>query len=76
MVDPQLEIEPYLEAAAQKSMRVTHIIETHVQADHVSGARRLSAVTGAPVFFMSRLTSASRMQPLLTATSTRWATSG
>jgi hydroxyacylglutathione hydrolase len=51
VVDPQLEIEPYLEAAAQKSMRVTHIIETHVQADHVSGARRLAVATGAPVFF-------------------------
>jgi glyoxylase-like metal-dependent hydrolase (beta-lactamase superfamily II) len=48
-VDPQLEIEPYLEAAAQKSMRITHVFETHVQADHLSGARRLAAVTGAPV---------------------------
>ena len=51
MVDPQLEIEPYLEAAAQKSMRITHIFETHVQADHLSGARRLAGVTKAPVFF-------------------------
>ena len=51
MVDPQLEIEPYLEAAAQKSMRITHIYETHVQADHLSGARRLSDATGAPVIF-------------------------
>jgi glyoxylase-like metal-dependent hydrolase (beta-lactamase superfamily II) len=50
-VDPQLEIEPYLEAAAQKSMRITHIFETHVQADHLSGARRLAGVTKAPVFF-------------------------
>ena len=49
MVDPQLEIEPYLEAAGQKAMRVTYIIETHVQADHLSGARRLAAVTGAPI---------------------------
>jgi hydroxyacylglutathione hydrolase len=48
-VDPQLEIEPYLEAAAEKSMRITHIFETHVQADHLSGARRLSDATGAPV---------------------------
>jgi glyoxylase-like metal-dependent hydrolase (beta-lactamase superfamily II) len=31
-------------------MRVSHIIETHVQADHVSGARRLADVTGAPIF--------------------------
>ena len=51
MVDPQQEIEPYLEAAAQKSMRITHIFETHVQADHVSGARRLAEATRAPVLF-------------------------
>jgi len=51
VVDPQPDIEPYLAAAAQKGMRVTHIFETHVQADHVSGARRLAAATGAPVFF-------------------------
>lgn len=51
MVDPQQEIEPYLEAAAQKAMRITHIFETHVQADHVSGARRLAAVTQAPVLY-------------------------
>jgi hydroxyacylglutathione hydrolase len=49
VVDPQLEIEPYLEAAGQKAMRVSHIIETHVQADHISGARRLAAATGAPI---------------------------
>jgi hydroxyacylglutathione hydrolase len=51
VVDPQLEIEPYLAAAAQKSLRITHIFETHVQADHLSGARRLSTTTGAPIFF-------------------------
>jgi hydroxyacylglutathione hydrolase len=51
VVDPQPDIEPYLEAAGQKGMRITHIFETHVQADHVSGARRLAAVTRAPVFY-------------------------
>jgi glyoxylase-like metal-dependent hydrolase (beta-lactamase superfamily II) len=50
-VDPQPEIEPYLDAARQKSMRITHIFETHVQADHLSGARRLAAASGAPVFY-------------------------
>ncbi len=49
MVDPQLDIEPYLEIAAEKGMKVTHIFETHVQADHRSGARRLAEVTGAPI---------------------------
>jgi hydroxyacylglutathione hydrolase len=51
VVDPQLDIEPYLEAAEQKGMAVTHIFETHVQADHLSGARRLAAVTGAPILY-------------------------
>lgn len=51
MVDPQPEIGPYLEAAAETSMRITHIIETHVHADHLSGARHLAGVTRAPVFF-------------------------
>ena len=51
MVDPQPEIAPYLEAAGQKEMRITHIFETHVQADHISGARRLATVTGAPILY-------------------------
>jgi glyoxylase-like metal-dependent hydrolase (beta-lactamase superfamily II) len=50
-VDPQPDIAPYLAAAAEKSMRITHIFETHVQADHLSGARRLSEATGAPIFY-------------------------
>ncbi|HSE44814.1 MAG TPA: MBL fold metallo-hydrolase, partial [Gemmatimonadales bacterium] len=48
-MDPQQDIEPYVEAATQKNMRITHVFETHVQADHVSGAQRLATVTGAPV---------------------------
>jgi glyoxylase-like metal-dependent hydrolase (beta-lactamase superfamily II) len=50
-VDPQPDVTPYLAVAAEKAMRITHIFETHVQADHLSGARRLSEATGAPVFY-------------------------
>ena len=32
-------------------MRITHIFETHVQADHLSGARKLADATGATVFY-------------------------
>src|SRR5262245_4665006 len=32
-------------------MKITHILETHVQADGVSGARRLAEATGAPVIY-------------------------
>jgi glyoxylase-like metal-dependent hydrolase (beta-lactamase superfamily II) len=48
-VDPQPQIEPYLEAAAQKKLRIVRVIETHVQADHVSGARILAQTTGAAI---------------------------
>ena len=50
MVDPQLDIAPYLEAAAQKSMKITHIFETHVQADHVSGLPILIEQTDATAY--------------------------
>ena len=49
VVDPQLEIEPYLEAAAQGCLRMTHVFETHVKRGELPGARRLAAVTRAPV---------------------------
>ena len=50
MVDPQPQIEPYLEAAAQKRLHLTHVIETHVQADHVSGLPALVEATGATAY--------------------------
>jgi glyoxylase-like metal-dependent hydrolase (beta-lactamase superfamily II) len=31
-------------------MRITHIIETHIQADHLSGCRELAVKTGAPIY--------------------------
>jgi len=50
VVDPQQEIEPYLEAAAGKRLAITHVIETHVHADHLSGAGRLAERTGATLY--------------------------
>jgi len=49
-VDPQQEIDQYLEASEKSRMRITHIIETHIQADHLSGCRGLAAKTGAPIY--------------------------
>ena len=50
MVDPQHEIDQYLEASERIRIRITHIIETHVQADHLSGCRELGAKTGASIY--------------------------
>jgi len=49
-VDPQQEIDQYLEASERSRMRITHIIETHIQADHLSGCREVAAKTGAPIY--------------------------
>ena len=50
MVDPQQDIDQYLRASESSNVRITHIIETHIQADHLSGCRDLAANTGAPIY--------------------------
>jgi glyoxylase-like metal-dependent hydrolase (beta-lactamase superfamily II)/rhodanese-related sulfurtransferase len=49
VVDPKRDIDDYLDIAREEGMRITHIIDTHVHADHVSGAHELSARTGAAI---------------------------
>ncbi|MCA9863192.1 MAG: MBL fold metallo-hydrolase [Thermomicrobiales bacterium] len=50
VIDPRRDIDPYLDWAATRGMRISAILETHVHADFVSGARELAAATGAPVY--------------------------
>ena len=38
----------FVEQAAQAGVAITHVIDTHVHADHVSGGRKLAELTGAP----------------------------
>ena len=47
VVDPMEDIQPYLADAAQHGLEIRYVIDTHVHADHVSGARRLANATGA-----------------------------
>ncbi len=47
VVDPGLDPEPYVRGAAQLGARVAHVLDTHVHADHLSGAAALAAATGA-----------------------------
>ncbi|MHB8621199.1 MAG: MBL fold metallo-hydrolase [Chloroflexota bacterium] len=49
VVDPKRDIQDYLDAAREQHPRITHIFETHLHNDYVSGARELAAVTGARV---------------------------
>jgi hydroxyacylglutathione hydrolase len=48
VVDPQQrDVDSYVEFAAAKGMTITHVFDTHVHADHRSGARELARRTGA-----------------------------
>jgi hydroxyacylglutathione hydrolase len=49
VVDPQRDVEIYIEEAAKQGLRIAHIIETHLHADFVSGHRELAARTGAKI---------------------------
>jgi hydroxyacylglutathione hydrolase len=47
VVDPRWDIDVYLEIATDEGLRITHVIDTHDHADHVSGRLRLVQATGA-----------------------------
>jgi hydroxyacylglutathione hydrolase len=50
VVDPSRDIRSYLDAAEAEGLRITHVTETHIHADFVSGSRELAAATDAMIF--------------------------
>ena len=50
IIDPQRDVEIYLEAARQGGYQIGHIIETHLHADFVSGHHELAERTGAKIY--------------------------
>ena len=47
VVDPRRDVDIYLAAARDLDVRITHVVETHLHNDYVSGGRDLAALTGA-----------------------------
>jgi hydroxyacylglutathione hydrolase len=47
VVDPNRDVQQYIDAAEAEGLRVTHVSETHIHADYVSGLRELCVHTGA-----------------------------
>jgi hydroxyacylglutathione hydrolase len=54
VVDPQRDVEIYLQAAEANKASIRHIFETHLHADFVSGHRELAARTGAKIYIGAR----------------------
>ncbi|MFL7869668.1 MAG: rhodanese-like domain-containing protein [Anaerolineales bacterium] len=50
VIDPDRNVQKYLEAADTRGLKITHIIETHLHADHVSGNTDLAARSGADIY--------------------------
>ena len=50
VVDPQRDVEIYLQAAEANQVSIRHIFETHLHADFVSGHRELASRTGAKIY--------------------------
>src|SRR5687767_6047784 len=47
VIDPGRDVERYLQFADEHNLRITHILETHIPADYVSGTTTLVALTEA-----------------------------
>jgi len=51
VVDPQRDVDQYIDEAAAQNLRIKYIIETHLHADFISGHSELASRTGAQIVF-------------------------
>lgn len=49
LIDPLRDIDQYLTVAQSEGVRITHVLETHLHNDFVSGSRELASATGARI---------------------------
>ncbi len=64
VVDPKRDVKEYINLARENGMKITHIFETHIHADHVSGNQELSSRTGAEICFMEGTPAAFKYTPV------------
>ncbi|MHB1434463.1 MAG: MBL fold metallo-hydrolase, partial [Streptosporangiaceae bacterium] len=50
VIDPQRDIDRVLAAAAERGVTITHVFETHIHNDYVTGGLALAGQTGAAYF--------------------------
>ncbi|MGI5922381.1 MAG: MBL fold metallo-hydrolase [Lentisphaerae bacterium] len=50
VVDPERHVDQYLQVAQKHGLRITHIFDTHLHADHLTGSGELAARTGADIY--------------------------
>lgn len=52
IVDPQRFVDVYEAAAKKYNVKITHVVDSHLHADHISGGRELAERTGAKYYIM------------------------
>ena len=50
IVDPKRDVQDYLNIAREEGMQITHVFNTHLHADHISGDQELRLATGADIY--------------------------
>src|SRR4030095_4919519 len=54
VVDPQRDVDQYIDEAASQGSKIRYVVETHLHADFVSGHHELAERTGAKIVFGSK----------------------
>jgi hydroxyacylglutathione hydrolase len=54
VVDPQRDVDIYIEDAKQQGLKIAYVIETHLHADFVSGHHELAERTGATIIMSDK----------------------
>jgi glyoxylase-like metal-dependent hydrolase (beta-lactamase superfamily II) len=52
IVDPARFVDQYMEAAKAEGAKITHIVDSHLHADHISGGKELADATGGSYYLM------------------------
>lgn len=63
-IDPQGDPQTYIDLAEENGMVISHVIETHVHADHPSSARELVEAAGATLYLGSGADVGFKFEPL------------
>ncbi|ANB57811.1 rhodanese-like domain protein [Anoxybacillus sp. B7M1] len=64
VVDPSRFIDVYEDVAREEGVNITHIVDSHLHADHISGGRELAERTGAKYYLMKSEGAVYHFEPL------------
>jgi hydroxyacylglutathione hydrolase len=65
LIDPLRDVDRYLNAASERGIQLTHVLDTHLHADFVSGNREIASQTGAMIGASAEARVGFEHQPLM-----------